>query len=61
MDRFPSGADATERITTRVHMPDLLLLAFCSGLGALAYLGTLTAPAYVTGLVLFFLSGMMLR
>jgi fucose permease len=45
-------------ITTRVHMPDLLLLAFCSGLGALAYFGTLTAHAYATGLVLFFLSGM---
>lgn len=55
---FLLGRMVLSWVTTRVHMPDLLLLACCSGLGAVGYFGTLAAPTYLMGLILFFLSGM---
>lgn len=55
---FLLGRMLLSLVTTKVHMPDLLLLACCSGLGALGYFATLSAPSYLTGLILFFLSGM---
>lgn len=45
-------------ITARWRTPDLLLLAFCSGVGTLTYIGTLAAPTYLLGMFLFLLSGM---
>jgi DHA1 family bicyclomycin/chloramphenicol resistance-like MFS transporter len=45
-------------ITARWRIPDLVLLAFCSGAGTLSYVGTLAAPTYLLGLTLFFVSGM---
>jgi MFS family permease len=54
---FFVGRSLLSYITTRWKISELLLMAICAGLASLAFVGTIAAPTYGSGLISFMISG----
>jgi fucose permease len=57
---FFVGRSLMTWLTGRWKIPELTLLACCAGLGSLAYIATIAAPTYRSGLLLFAVAGMLI-
>lgn len=57
---FFVGRSVMTWLTSRWKIPELTLLACCAALGSLAYIATIAAPTYRSGLLLFAIAGMLI-